>query len=294
MAYEWQSIEEAASTLGISSRTLHRRISRNDVETRLEAGRREVLVCLPDEPEPAAMPQPAEITGEPTYSTAPTDPDRQRQTSDTFASASPIGQGADGFSKDTAPAGTTAAVSATASPAQHKPEVDRSHALALSEDRLRRADLAMSAFQRQINSAEQDLRRARNHSAVAWSCVGILIITAFIGITSVTHKIARAQADSDFLVRQMHDMNDRQMSDAERAQAELDRASAEIDRQRQTAESAKIRAASAEGELKATQTFAGRFEALAATPAKAATRPATQPAASAMPSRAGLADTKHP
>src|SRR3954468_20809240 len=49
MAYEWQSVEEAAVTLGVSTRTLHRRISKGEVETRLEDGRREVLVCLPDE-----------------------------------------------------------------------------------------------------------------------------------------------------------------------------------------------------------------------------------------------------
>src|SRR3954464_6806379 len=49
MAYAWQSVEEAAVTLGISTRTLHRRISKGEVETRLENGRREVLVCLPDE-----------------------------------------------------------------------------------------------------------------------------------------------------------------------------------------------------------------------------------------------------
>src|SRR3954447_2466677 len=49
MAYEWQSVEEAAVTLGVSTRTLHRRISKGEVETRLENGRREVLVCLPDQ-----------------------------------------------------------------------------------------------------------------------------------------------------------------------------------------------------------------------------------------------------
>jgi len=48
VAYAWQSVEEAAVTLGVSTRTLHRRISKGEVETRLEEGRREVLVCLPD------------------------------------------------------------------------------------------------------------------------------------------------------------------------------------------------------------------------------------------------------
>src|SRR3954447_26268822 len=60
MAYEWQSVEEAAVTLAISTRTLHRRISKGEVETRLEDGRREVLVCLPD-PEPEVTEEPAEV-----------------------------------------------------------------------------------------------------------------------------------------------------------------------------------------------------------------------------------------
>src|SRR3954447_4346028 len=60
MAYEWQSVEEAAVTLGVSTRTLHRRISKGEVETRLEDGRREVLVCLPD-PEPEVTEEPAEV-----------------------------------------------------------------------------------------------------------------------------------------------------------------------------------------------------------------------------------------
>src|SRR3954470_11481458 len=52
MANAWQTVEEAALTLGISSRTLHRRIARDEVETRLENGRREVLLTLAD-PAPA-------------------------------------------------------------------------------------------------------------------------------------------------------------------------------------------------------------------------------------------------
>src|SRR5688500_14273445 len=51
MAQAWQTLEEAALTLGISSRTLHRRLARNELETRLENGRREVLVIIPD-PQP--------------------------------------------------------------------------------------------------------------------------------------------------------------------------------------------------------------------------------------------------
>src|SRR3954468_17665168 len=61
MAYEWQSVEEAAVTLGVSTRTLHRRISKGEVETRLENGRREVLVCLPD-PEPEVAEEASDVS----------------------------------------------------------------------------------------------------------------------------------------------------------------------------------------------------------------------------------------
>ena len=54
MATAWQTLEEAALTLGISSRTLHRRLARGEFETRLENGRREVLVVIAD---PAPFPE---------------------------------------------------------------------------------------------------------------------------------------------------------------------------------------------------------------------------------------------
>src|SRR5688500_2027936 len=46
MAEAWQTLEEAALTLGISSRTLHRRLARGEFQTRMESGRREVLVVI--------------------------------------------------------------------------------------------------------------------------------------------------------------------------------------------------------------------------------------------------------
>src|SRR3954466_13828421 len=76
MAYAWQSVEEAAVTLGVSARTLHRRISKGEVETRLDNGRREVLVCLPD-PEPEVAVEPDVMSdapqGSPASANAPSD-----------------------------------------------------------------------------------------------------------------------------------------------------------------------------------------------------------------------------
>src|SRR5688572_33086679 len=55
MATAWQTLEEAALTLGISSRTLHRRIVKGEFETRLENGRREVLIAIPESPDVSDM-----------------------------------------------------------------------------------------------------------------------------------------------------------------------------------------------------------------------------------------------
>src|SRR5687768_11772662 len=52
MAEAWQTLEEAALTLGISSRTLHRRLARGEFQTRMENGRREVLVVI-HQPDPS-------------------------------------------------------------------------------------------------------------------------------------------------------------------------------------------------------------------------------------------------
>src|SRR3954468_4663789 len=61
MASAWQTMEEAALTLGISSRTLHRRLARGEFETRMENGRREVLVVIA-EPQIGAIPEPPPTT----------------------------------------------------------------------------------------------------------------------------------------------------------------------------------------------------------------------------------------
>ena len=48
MAYIWQTVEQAAVTLDISTRTIARRIAKGELESRLNSGRREVYICAPD------------------------------------------------------------------------------------------------------------------------------------------------------------------------------------------------------------------------------------------------------
>jgi len=49
MADIWQTLAEACQTLGISQRTLYRRIDKDEIESKLEDKRRMVLVSLPDD-----------------------------------------------------------------------------------------------------------------------------------------------------------------------------------------------------------------------------------------------------
>jgi len=195
MATAWQTLEEAALTLGISSRTLHRRLAKNEFETRLANGRREVLITLPD---------PIGVTDGSAEGSNPSViiPDPVRQSSDDV--------------QDTM--------------------------LMLHEDRIRRTDLAIMAYQQSVSTSATAARRATINSRIAWSTVGGLAIMLFLSVIWATHRVTRAQAEVEHLNNEV-----RQLSDTST------QVSRQADTLRQTAESAKVTAARAEGELAATR-----------------------------------------
>src|SRR5690349_11813643 len=55
----WQTIEQAAVTLGLSVRTVNRHITGGKLQSRLFEGRREVLVSLPEPRQSAPAPSPS-------------------------------------------------------------------------------------------------------------------------------------------------------------------------------------------------------------------------------------------
>src|SRR4051812_23907703 len=118
MAAAWQTLEEAALTLGISSRTLHRRLAKGEFETRLSNGRREVFITIDE------------------LAVNPTPPaDNLADNLDSHAQVA-----------------TTAADTSDAPQTNHEAALplsaDVQHAvLALHEDRIRRTDLAIMAYQ---------------------------------------------------------------------------------------------------------------------------------------------------
>lgn len=193
MAYIWQTVEEAAVSLGISTRTLHRRLARNDLQTRMENGRREVLVCLPDS-EPA--------------------------------------DAADGgrAAEDPQPA--------IVQPAQHLSDEPSDSALMLAEESMRRADLALAAFQQSAAAAQQELRRVRTVGYAAWGVVGCLTAVIIVAVSWATHRVTRAQGDINYLSTEVRRLTDT----TQLGQRELDTL-------RRQAEEARIAAASAKTEL---------------------------------------------
>ncbi len=196
MAQAWQTVEEAALTLGISVRTLHRRIAKGELQSRLENGRREVFVEIPD-PEPV-----------------PSD----SAEADIFEGTSKtVSQQAVGIPPDM-----------------------HNTMLQLHEDRLRRTDLAIMAYQQSVMTAAAEARRSRIMARCAWGTVGVALMALFgIGVWS-TQKLTAAEAEVTTVQRELQAVE----SDAQIKAAELERL-------RQEAEQARLAAARAEGELKA-------------------------------------------
>ncbi|MCC6239004.1 MAG: hypothetical protein IT448_01700 [Phycisphaerales bacterium] len=196
MAQAWQTVEEAALTLGISVRTLHRRLASGQVQSRLENGRREVFVEISDP-----------VVTEPSSAE-----------SDVFEGSSQ----------------TVSHSSASIHPDMHNTM------LQLHEDRLRRTDLAILAYQQSVMTAAAEARRARIMARTAWGMVGVSLIALFgIGVWS-TQKLTQAKSEVIGVQRELNLIQ----SDAASKKAE-------IENLRVQADDARLAAARAEGELKA-------------------------------------------
>jgi outer membrane murein-binding lipoprotein Lpp len=112
--------------------------------------------------------------------------------------------------------------------------------LALHEDRIRRTDLAIMAYQQSVTVAAAEARRAVTRSRVAWSVAVIMTVALFLGATWATHRVTRASAEVSHLAD-----NVRQLADT------VEVKSREVKELRQDSQAAKVSAARAEGELAA-------------------------------------------
>jgi len=191
MAYAWQSVEEAAVTLGISTRTLHRRISKGEVETRLENGRREVLVCLPDE----------EIEFEP-------------DTSDVTDSV-------------TIPTPSTSAAMAAEQQGGSTSIILAEKEIQLANEKVRRTELALAAFQHTSTLLQKEATRTRISARCAWAAVAVLSVGVYVAVGWTAAQVTKYRTDNANLNQQLRavaEVADKASADRERYREERDRA----------------------------------------------------------------------
>ena len=216
MAYAWQSVEEAAVTLGVSTRTLHRRIAKGDVETRLEDGRREVLVCLPD-PELEVAEEPVEV-------------------SDSYTMPA-------SFNPPTSSDNNTAIILA-------EKEV------ALANEKVRRTELALAAFQHTSTLLQEEASRTRVSARCAWAAVAVLSVGVYVAVGWTASQVTSFRANNANLSRELN-----------QATVAVEQKSAEVEKYRDERDQARQASARMEGELSATK----------ATLASSVKKPSTQP-----------------
>lgn len=260
MATRWQTLEEAALALGISSRTLHRRLSKGEFQTRLVNGRREVLVTVDDSVGLSDVSDQAEVRQQLSdFARRAAMLAEREQTMQGGGNRAPeLGSfdGADfsvrlGRAAETdrvadardlsAASGMPEGMSDLADTENEQPQVE-SAVLALHEDRIRRTDLAIMAYQQSVNVFANDTRRARLSARLAWGLAGCVLAGAFVAGIWITHTVTRAQAEVDRLHQVV-----RQLSDT------ADARSHEVESLRAQAQAADLASAKVEGELSATR-----------------------------------------
>jgi hypothetical protein len=204
MAYAWQTVEQAAVTLGISTRTIARRIAKGELESRLNSGRREVYICLPDSASGRDRAGVETIEGELTGSDAPNyrPPEYHAEYEQTVRQT----------------------VAASAAPGA---DVETSTALILAEDRARRAEMAISVIQQSTAIVRDEVRVARTGARWAWGMVAALAAGVMVAVGWTTGNVTKTQQQAEAMRERMTnvlDHSERLTKEQEKLRADLERA----------------------------------------------------------------------
>ncbi len=195
MEYEWQTVEQAAVTLGFSTRTINRRIKDGLIESRMNAQRREVLVCLSEEdPQPDASSTVAEPGA-----AAPLDVGSRASPAATSFESNSNDRG--GY--DLAMAG---------------PDPSVEGALALADEKVHRAELAIVAFRQTANLCQAEISRARMGSRIAWGAVAMMSLGMYVAVGWSTSQITQSRAQSHYLAEQLKTLSETTARDRLRAE----------------------------------------------------------------------------
>ena len=241
MSEVWQTIEQAAVTLGLSVRTVNRHITAGKLQSRLFEGRREVLVALPDE-----RPRAESFAAAGASAAAGRDGQESRP-------GAANGQGTDDLSFSSSAVSPSASAGASdpfAEPAQRDAfrqtvtadfgadrPLDGQTMLALADSIDDKATLAVGAYQTLARSAETQVQSLRRVAFGAWAVVGVMAAGVIVAVGWATHRLTTAEVTATHLSKEV----DKQTTDKERLAAERERDRAELQNVRQQADSLRAR-----------------------------------------------------
>lgn len=245
MSFAWQTVEQAAVTLGISTRTIARRIAKGELESRLNNGRREVYIQIPQAAKPQAAVAPDTIDADFTEVEAEPTPSYEETIRHTVSAAASNFGSAD---------------------------VETSTALILAEDRARRAEMAITVIQQSTALVRDEVHRARFGARWAWGVVALMAVGVMVAVGWTTQNLTKSQAAAENLREKVTVANESSERADREAKAERDRLAADRERLASELATARQAAAKAEGQL---QEVRGEAETAKAQLAAAKEKPAT-------------------
>ena len=283
MADTWQTVEQAAVALGMSVRTVNRHIAAGKIASRLQEGRREVLISLPD-PEPDALKFAVRDAFARLNAAADSEAARESDTIDWSFEASDTAEDPAPAMSDTPSVSEAEAHEPTTvhiPPADHvnadttsRLGFDAETVLALADNASDKAEMAVSAYQALARMAEARADVTRRNARFAWSAVAVMAAGVTVAVGWTTHHLTDARAQTQYLRQELSATS----AAASDVRQERDTLRTELSATRESM-------ARAEGKLEAATQASVRLEAelkrtAAANEAKraeAARPPATQP-----------------
>src|SRR5437870_3303940 len=158
MADTWLTIEQAAVALGLSVRTVNRHIVAGKIQSRLNDGRREVLVDMPEETSDGSADGASDPIGAAIDAAAASPFAAERVTIDSQASAATAdyARQASDYARQASDQVRRASEATVQSPA-----FDPNTVLALADNAAEKAELAISAYQALARSTDMQFQHVR-------------------------------------------------------------------------------------------------------------------------------------
>jgi outer membrane murein-binding lipoprotein Lpp len=255
MADTWLTIEQAAVALGLSVRTVNRHIVAGKLPSRLQDGRREVLVKAPAD-------------------SASASPFVQPPVSQPRVDDSPFGAVLSPFASD-APSVTGPAIAGHATVTIPPPQsarfdgsgqscegmagspsdtgrttIDTETVLALADNANEKAELAVAAYQALARATDVQFQHVRRSARFAWSAVAVMAVGVSAAVGGTTYYLTKSHVKTQYLQEQV-----------QAKAATADTLSAERETLRAELSAAKEQAARADGRASALTDVQTKLEA---------------------------------